>query len=100
MCLGPADQQCCRISCCNWILTEASSIGISYLIVYLDSQLVVCQLNRVYSICDPFLLRLYLRIRRLERLFDYIEYRHIPREFNVIIDSLANYVINWHLTHR
>jgi ribonuclease HI len=98
MCLGPATNNVVEYHVVIGLLTEASSIGISFFIVYLDSQLVVCQLNHVYSIRDPSLLRLYLRIRRLERFFDYIEYRHIPRELNVVTDSLANYVINWHLT--
>jgi len=46
------------------LLTEVSSLVISYLIVYLDSQLVVFHLNHVYSICDPILLRLSLRTRK------------------------------------
>jgi ribonuclease HI len=59
------------------LLTQASSLGISRIIIYLDSQLVVFQLNRIYAIRSPILLRLHLQVRRLERMFDYIEYRHI-----------------------
>jgi hypothetical protein len=47
------------------ILTEASSLGISQLIINLDSQLVVCQLNREYVVHNSVLLRLHLRVRRL-----------------------------------
>jgi ribonuclease HI len=82
------------------LLTEASSLGISQLIINLDSQLVVHQLNRVYTICNPVFLRLYLRVCRLERYFDFIEYRHISRELNTITDLLANYMLDWHITHR
>jgi ribonuclease HI len=53
------------------LLTEASSLGISHMIINLDSQLVVCQLNRIYAIHNPILLRLHLRVRRLERMFEF-----------------------------
>jgi ribonuclease HI len=82
------------------LLTEASSLGVSRMIINLDSQLVVCQLNRIYAIHNPILLHLHLRVRRLERMFDFIEYRHIPRELNTISDSLANYIMDRYLTHR
>jgi ribonuclease HI len=82
------------------LLTQASSLGISRIIVNLDSQLMVYQLNRIYAIRNPILLHLHLQVRRLERMFDYIEYRHIPRELNNVSDSLANYIMDRHLTHR
>ena len=81
------------------LLTQASSLGISRIIIYLDSQLVVCQLNRIYAIRSPILLRLHLQVRRLERMFGYIEYRHIPRELNSVLDSLANYIMDRYLAH-
>jgi ribonuclease HI len=82
------------------LLTKASSLGISRIIVNLDSQLVFYQLNRIYAIHNPILLRLHLRVHRLERTFDFIEYRHIPRELNTISDSLANYIRDRYLAHR
>jgi ribonuclease HI len=81
------------------LLTQASSLGISRIIVYLDSQLVVYQLNCIYTIRNHILLRLHLQVRRLERMFDYIEYRHIPRELNSVLDSLANYIMDRYLAH-
>ena len=71
------------------LLSESISFGIQILIVRLDSELVVLQLNRVYAIRNPVLLRLFLKIRILEREFDYIEYQHIP-------DAIASSVINRH----
>ena len=56
------------------LLSESNSFGIQSLIVRLDSELVVLQFNRVYAIRNPVLLRLFLRVRLLEREFDYIEY--------------------------
>jgi hypothetical protein len=47
------------------LLTEASSLGISRIIVHLDSQLMVYQLNRIYTIHNPILLHLHLRVHVL-----------------------------------
>ena len=82
------------------LLTQASSLGISCMIFNLDSQLVVCQLNRIQAIRNPILLHLHLQVRRLERMFDYIEYKHIPRELNNVSDSLSNNIMDRYLTHR
>jgi len=79
------------------LLSEAITLGIRELVVNLDSQLVVLQLNRKYSVRNPQILRMYLRIRLLERHFDYITYHHIPRRLNTLIDALANYVLDGHL---
>ena len=82
------------------LLTEASSLGISHMIINLDSQIVVCQLNRIYVIRNPIILCLHLRVRRLERMFDFIEYRHLPRGLNTTSYSLANYIMDQYLAHR
>ena len=97
--LGPATNNVAEYRAIVGLLTEAISLGITQLIVYLDSQLVVHQLNRIYSIRDPTLLRLYLRVRFLERQFDFIQFQHISREFNHVAYSLANYILDWHLAH-
>ena len=59
----------------------------------------VCHLNHVYTIRNPMLLRLFWRVCLLERSFETITYRHIPREHNVIADALANYILDWHIAH-
>ena len=79
------------------LLSESISFGIRRLIVRLDSELVVLQLNRVYAIRNPVLLRLFLRVRLLEREFDYIEYQHIPRSLNTLADAIASRVLDRHL---
>ena len=66
---------------------------------WLDSKLILLHLNRVYAIKNPVLLRLFLKVRLLERQFDYIEYQHIPRNLNTLVDALANNIINRHLRH-
>jgi ribonuclease HI len=100
ICLGPATNNMAEYHAVIGLLTQASSLGISRIIVYLDSQLVVYQLNHIYAIRNPILLRLHLQVHHLKRMFDYIEYRHIPRELNSVSDSLANYIMDRYLAHR
>ena len=71
VCLGPATNNVTEYSAILELLNEAINLGICALLVYLDSQLVVLQLNGHYSVRNPSILRLYLRIRLLERNFDY-----------------------------
>jgi ribonuclease HI len=99
ICLGRATNNIAEYSTVVELLVDAISLGIRHLVVRLDSQLVVLQLSNVYSIRSPTLLRVYLRIRLLERHFDYIEYQHIPRCLNTLTDALANYVLDRHLNH-
>ena len=100
ICLGPTTNNIVEYHAVIGILTQASSLGISRMIVNLESQLMVCQLNRIYTICNPILLCLHLWVHHLERIFDYIEYRHIPRELNNVSDLLANYIMDRYLAHR
>lgn len=81
------------------LLVEASSRGISNLVVRLDSQLVIMQLSNHYHVHNPTLLRNYLRVHLLEHRFDTITYEHVPQELNIIADFLANYVLYWNLSH-
>ena len=81
------------------MLRDAFSLGISHIRVYLDTQLVVLQLNKIYRVHDPTLHRRFLRVRLLERNFDYITYFHVPRRLNQITNTLANHILDWHLAH-
>ena len=81
------------------ILSDAISFGINRIIIRLDSQLVVLQLTSVYTVRNPTLHRLFLRVRLLERHFDFIQYQHISRNLNTLTDSLANQVLDRHLQH-
>ena len=97
VCLGRATNNIAEYSAVLELLTEAVNLGIRELLVYLDSQLVVLQLNGHYSVRNPSILRLYLRIHLLERNFDYITYQHIPRHMNTLTYAVANLVLHRHL---
>src|SRR6202020_695154 len=95
--LGQTTNNIAEYSAVIELLSESISFGIRSLIVRLDSELVVLQLNRFYAIRNPVLLRLFLRVRLLEREFDYIEYQHIPRSLNTLADAIASQVLDRHL---
>jgi len=100
ICLGLATNKVAEYHAVIILLIKASSLGISQLIINLDSQLVVCQLNREYVIHNSTLLRPHLRVHRLERDFEFLVYRHILRELNTVVVSLANYMLDWYIAHR
>jgi ribonuclease HI len=99
ICLGDTANNVSEYSAIIELLCDALAFGISHLRVYLDTQLVVSQLNRVYCVHDPNLHRRFLRVHLLERSFDYITYFHVPRRLNQVTDMLANQILDWHLAH-
>ena len=61
--IGPASNNIAEYTAVVHLLSEAISLGVDSLVVFLDSQLVVSRLNNTYRVRDPLLLRLFLRIR-------------------------------------
>ena len=99
VCIGPATNNIAEYQAFIGILTKATSQDVHNLVVLMDSQLVIFYLNHVYTIRNPMLLCLFWRLHLLERSFEAITYRHIPREDNAVADSLANYILDWHISH-
>ena len=99
ICLQPSSNNVAEYSAIIELLRDAISHGILSLEVYLDSELIVSQLNGLYHVRDLMLLRRFLCVRLLERQFDNITYIHVPRINNQVADSYANYVLDWHLFH-
>ena len=99
VCIGPATNNIAEYQAVIGILTEAASQDVCNLVVLMDSQLVVCHLNHIYTVRNLMLLRLFRRVHLLERSFESITYRHIPREVNAVFDSLANNILDWHIAH-
>ena len=99
VCIGPATNNIVEYLVVIGLLTEVASQDVCNLVVLMDSQLVVHHLNHIYTIRNPMLLCLFQRVRLLERSFETITYRHIPREHILVVDSLANYILDWHISH-
>ncbi len=57
---------------------------------FLDSELVVKQLNREYKVKNAELAPLFLKVHNLSLSFKKITFTHVRRELNKIADELAN----------
>ena len=75
-------------------LQKARELGAQELEFYLDSELVVKQLNREYRVKDRDLAPLFLQIHNLSLGFKKIIFCHIPREENEEADKLVNLAID------
>jgi len=57
---------------------------------FLDSDLVVKQLNGIYKVKNANIKPVYLKIKALLDSFDRITFTHVRREFNKVADALVN----------
>lgn len=57
---------------------------------FLDSELVVKQLNGEYKVKDPGLAKQYMKIWNLQNKFKTVKYEHVYRDQNKLADSLVN----------
>ena len=97
VCIGWSTNNIAEYSALIELLFDAIAHGIHWLVVRWDSQLIILQLTNIYSVWNTAIYRMFLRVRILERQFDSIQYQHISRILNTLIDSLANYVLDRHL---
>lgn len=75
-------------------LLEAKLLGIKSLEVYLDSELLVNQINGVYKVRSEHLKSLWRLVRFLNQKFGDIRYNYIERRENKAADKLATQAIN------
>jgi ribonuclease HI len=61
---------------------------------FLDSELVVKQLNGIYKVKNNKLAEFFATVKELEKQFSAISYRHIPREKNSEADALVNQTLD------
>ena len=95
VCIGSATNNQAEYDVVISLMCEALHQGIRHMHVYLDSQLVVSQLNQTFETRDANLFRKYLRARRLSRQFDYITFSHVSRNQNQTADRIANNILDW-----
>jgi ribonuclease HI len=77
-------------------LEHAKELGGEELDFFLDSELVVKQLNREYKVRDADLAPLFLRIWNLSIGFRKVRFTHVRRESNKDADRLVNEAIDRH----
>ncbi len=71
-------------------LEKAQALGATEMECYLDSELVVKQLNREYKVKNKDLAPLFLKVHNISLSFKKISFHHVPREKNSVADGLAN----------
>jgi ribonuclease HI len=75
-------------------LEEAKKLGAEELDFFLDSELVVKQINREYKVKDKDLAPLFVQVWNLSMGFKKVIFKHIPREKNKEADKLVNEAID------
>lgn len=83
---------------CEWLSAQKPSV--EKVEFYLDSELVVKQMNGVYKIKDQDLFQIAQQIKTLAKGFAFpVSYTHVRREFNKEADLLVNETLDTYLTH-
>lgn len=75
-------------------IKKAEELGAEELEFYLDSELVVKQLNREYRVKDKNLAPLFVKIYNATMSFKKVIFKHIPREMDKEADRLVNLAID------
>lgn len=73
---------------------KADELGADELEFFLDSELVVKQLNREYRVKDNELAPLFVQVYNASLAFKKVTFTHIPRERNKEADKLVNLAID------
>lgn len=71
-------------------MEKAKELGAGELEFYLDSELVVRQLNGQYKVKNEGLAPLFVKIYNARQSFKKVTFSHVRREFNKEADALAN----------
>ncbi len=75
-------------------LAKAKKLGAGEVEVFLDSELVVKQLNRQYRVKDIDLAPLFVKVYNATLGFKKVSFKHISREMNKQADRLVNMVLD------
>ena len=81
-------------------LTKVKEMGVKEVDCFLDSELVVNQLNHKFKIKDPDLGKWFIKIHNLSLSFKKIRFNHIYRGDNRLADRLVNEAIDRGLADR
>ena len=81
-------------------ITKAKELGAQELDFYLDSELVVKQLNREYKVKNKELAPLFVQIYNAVLGFKKVTFSHVRREMNKEADRLVNLAIDAEMNSR
>lgn len=77
-------------------IKKAKELKAKELTFYLDSELIVKQMNGQYRVKSRDLIPLYMEIRKYILEFKKVEFNHVRREYNKEADALANIAMDEH----
>ena len=95
VCIGSGTNNKSEYDVVIGLMCEALHQGIHHMHVYLDSELVVSQLNQTFETRDASLLRKYLHAKGLSRQFGYITLSHVSKNQNQTTDRIDNNILDW-----
>lgn len=78
-------------------LVHAQALGADEVKMYVDSELVVKQLNHEYKVKNEELAKLFVRVWNMITSFKKTKFIHVPREQNLEADKLVNEAIDRHV---
>ena len=94
--IGKTTNNQAEYKACLRAMEEAKKLDAEELEFYLDSELVVKQLNREYKVKNKELAPLFVKIYNLSQQFKQVTFAHIRREKNKEADALANQAMDSH----
>lgn len=94
--LGTATNNQAEYQAVIYGLEKARQLKAEKLKLFLDSEIVVQQLNRKYKVKNSDLASLFVKIWNASQNFKFIEYNYIPREENKLADSQVNLCLDEH----
>lgn len=71
-------------------LEHAKDMGATEVACFLDSELLVKQMNGEYKVKDPELAKLYMRVHNLSVQIGKVSFTHVRREMNKEADAMVN----------
>jgi ribonuclease HI len=77
-------------------IKKAKELKAKEITFYLDSELIVKQMNGQYRVKNRDLIPLYMEIRKYILEFQKVEFNHVRREYNKEADALANMAMDKH----
>lgn len=88
--LGVCTNNIAEYSALIYALTYLNKTGIKEVACFLDSELVVKQLNGIYKVKDEKMKMYNDKIQVLKKEFKSITFNNVPREKNKVADKLVN----------
>lgn len=81
-------------------IKKAKELKAKELSFYLDSELIVKQMNGQYRVKNKDLLPIYMEIRKHILEFKKVDFNHVRREYNKEADALANMAMDENSTKK